>query len=373
MEEVCEPATKTMRADKGRRMILPNIIRSVVKNRLGIVQYPSFITFATTWRCNAKCIFCDVWKKNARKNEELSVDDIGAIFGQLKGLDVLRITGGEPFLRTDLAEVINRINDVNPPTIIHLTTNGTLPGRIITTMKKICPIEKIHIKISIDNIGKKHDEARGLKGAYEKAMETVSELAALRDGTGFHLGVNQAIVEEKEVDSYFELKEVLQEYDVPIYPVIANDPTHSLYSERQIVNPDVSLKPFKPFSKGELKRFLSILIEDGKKVRDWKERIVDRYHLKGLYNRLVEYKNVPNPPCVALNNHLRILPNGDVPVCLYNGSIVGNLRREKFKNIWFGKKVKRHRQWVKKCSGCWQSCETAVSAIYTGDIWKGLL
>jgi radical SAM protein with 4Fe4S-binding SPASM domain len=101
--------------------------------------------------------------------------------------------------------------------------------------------------------------------------------------------------------------------------------------------------------------------------------MVDQYHLQGLYNRLVEGVDYPNPRCMALNNHLRILPNGDVPTCLFNGTVVGNLRDQKFDEVWFGEEADRLRKWVGACPGCWQSCETAVSAIYTGDIWRGLV
>jgi len=113
-------------------------------------------------------------------------------------------------------------------------------------------------------------------------------------------------------------------------------------------------------------------LEDSRRTGSLSESIVDRYYLKGLLNRLVAGKRRPNPPCVALNNHLRILPNGDVPICYYNKTIVGNLRRQSFQEIWRGLEIKPHRQWVARCAGCWESCEVAVSAAYQGDIWKGL-
>lgn len=353
-------------------MIETNIIKSIIKNKLGLISYPSFITFIVTWRCNGHCIFCDVWKKHPNIKEELSVDEIKNIFSQLKNIDVLRLSGGEPFLRNDLAEIINAIDEINSPGIIHLTTNGILTDTILNTLKKVEPLNKIHIKISIDNIGDAHDKTRGVHGAYSNAMETLKKLVELRDKINFHIGVNQVVVSEKEINSYFQLKDILDEFEVPLYPVIANEPTNSLYSDKQLVDPKISFKTFGEFSQQELRRFMNILVKNGKEVSNLKEQIVNRYHLKGLYNRLVENKNTPNPKCVAMNNHLRLLPNGDVPVCLYNGTVVGNLRKNKFKDIWFNDEATKHRNWVKKCPGCWQSCETAVSGIYTGDIWKGL-
>lgn len=351
-----------------------NILKSIIKNKLGIIQYPSFVTFLVTWRCNGRCVFCDVWKKKPLISEELSVDEIKKIFKQFKKIDVLRLSGGEPFLRNDLAEIINAIDEICSPSMIHITTNGILTEQIIKTMKDVKPLNKINIKISIDNVGEKHDASRGVPGAYDRAINTIKELVKLRQQIYFQIGVNQAIIGEGEINSFFDLKKVLAKLEVTLYPMIAYDTKNSLYSNKPLSNHghEVAFKIFGKFSKSELERFLKILLEHAKGIKNFKERLVDKYQIKGLYNRLIRNKNIPNPRCVALNNHLRILPNGDVPVCLYNNNIVGNLRKEKFNDIWFGEKIKSNRDWVKKCPGCWQGCETTVSAVYTGDIWKGL-
>ena len=346
-----------------------HIIKSIIKNRLGLIQYPSFITFFVTWRCNCKCIMCDIWKKE--KGCELNLDEIKQIFSQLKCIDTIRISGGEPFLRKDLAEIINIIDTKVNPKIIHITSNGLLTNSIIKTLQNIKPIKKIHLKISIDGIGKEHDKIRGIPEVYDKAINTVEKLSKLRDKLNFYLGVNQTIVDEKGMRSYFKLKNLLEKFKVNIYLVIAYDKSVGLYSNsNKIISPENSYKTFVNFSKEELKKFISILLKDTSSLNNFEERIVKRYYLKGLYNRLIKNKNKPNPLCVTLNSHLSILPNGDIPVCVYNPTIVGNLKKDEFKNIWFSKKMKKHRLWVKHCRGCWAGCESNVNAIYSGDIWK---
>jgi len=57
---------------------------------------------------------------------------------------------------------------------------------------------------------------------------------------------------------------------------------------------------------------------------------------------------------------------------MYNSTVVGNLRKDKFNDIWFSKKMNNHRAWVSHCKGCWAGCESNVNAIYTGDIWRGI-
>ncbi|MGE3775997.1 MAG: SPASM domain-containing protein, partial [Pirellulaceae bacterium] len=96
------------------------------------------------------------------------------------------------------------------------------------------------------------------------------------------------------------------------------------------------------------------------------------YHLRGIRNRLLYKSAVPNPPCVALNSHLRIFPNGDVPTCQFNTERIGNLRRQSFQEIWHGSKSENQRQWVRECPGCWAECEVVPNAIYTLDLTRAL-
>ncbi|MCU0679664.1 MAG: radical SAM protein [Planctomycetes bacterium] len=349
-------------------MNFPRLATDILKNRINLLTYPRFVTYIVTWRCNGRCTFCDVWQMHKDDTDELTPAETAAIFAQMKRLNVLRLTGGEPFLRNDLAELINAIMAVNRANLIHLTSNGLLTDNIINTLKRVKDIDRAHIKISIDEIGAKHDALRQIPGAFDRALATVKALAELREGTGLHVGVNQVIVNEENIPAYRELKRLLAEWKVPVYPVIANVPTNSLYSKQGPIDPDNSYKLLGQFSRDSLKTLIADLIADSEAIGNFQERLVDRYHLTGLYNRLVKNKMQPNPPCVALKSHLRLLPNGDVPVCLYNGTIVGNLKQEKFPVLWRKNEMKAQREWVRRCPGCWQSCESAVSAIYTGDI-----
>jgi MoaA/NifB/PqqE/SkfB family radical SAM enzyme len=102
------------------------------------------------------------------------------------------------------------------------------------------------------------------------------------------------------------------------------------------------------------------------------ERIAKRYYLRGLAHRLLKHEGKPNPPCVALNSHLRLFPNGDVPTCQFNSKVVGNLRRQTFAEVWRGLKAREMREWVRRCPGCWAECEVLPSALYTGSLFGEL-
>ncbi len=312
---------------------------------------------------------CDIWKKNA--GYELSLNEIKQVFGQFKRLDAVRISGGEPFMRNDIHNVINIIDKTVFPKIFHLTTNGLTPDRIVKGVKKIRPLKKLHIKISIDSEGISNDRIRGVTNAYKKSYETVKKLSEIRSERNFYLGVNQTIVNKESMDSYFKLSKVFSEYDVAIHPVFAYTKETALYSSGSKIT-NAGFKTFGDFSKEELEIFIKKLLNSTSGFTSFKEKIIKRYYLKGVYNRLVKNISKPAPACLALKSHLRILPNGDVPVCLYNDSVAGNLRKQKLEDFWKDPETENLRKWIRNCPGCWAGCETVVSAIYSGDILKGV-
>ena len=67
----------------------------------------------------------------------MTANEIEYIFKQLKQIDVLRISGGEPFVRKDLGEIINVIDQLNDPSLTHITTNGINTNRILYSLRNI--------------------------------------------------------------------------------------------------------------------------------------------------------------------------------------------------------------------------------------------
>jgi MoaA/NifB/PqqE/SkfB family radical SAM enzyme len=113
--------------------------------------------------------------------------------------------------------------------------------------------------------------------------------------------------------------------------------------------------------------------EAGLRELPWAERAAKRYYLRGIRNRLVLGRGTPNPPCVALNTHLRLLPDGSVPTCQFNGRRVGNLRTQNLRELWHADVAAEQRKWVSRCPGCWAECEVLPNAIYTLDLISAVL
>jgi molybdenum cofactor biosynthesis enzyme MoaA len=101
---------------------------AVVANRLGRVPRPSWCTYLVTFRCNARCKMCDSWRM--KPGSELDVAQVRQVFAKLGGLDVVRLTGGEPFLRGDFPELAPAVYETASPGVLHITTNGSFPDAI---------------------------------------------------------------------------------------------------------------------------------------------------------------------------------------------------------------------------------------------------
>ena len=97
------------------------------------VGLPRFLTYIVSFTCNARCIMCDSWKKPSP--EDLTIEEIERIFRELPTLDLVRLSGGEPFARGDLLEIARLAQDLLRPIQLHITSNGFLTDRIIRFLR----------------------------------------------------------------------------------------------------------------------------------------------------------------------------------------------------------------------------------------------
>lgn len=152
--------------------------------KFGLRKSPIFLVFSPTSNCNTLCKHCFNWRnvKNVKSRKELSLDEIKKISKNLGYIRYITITGGEPFLRTDLSKIIRLFYMNNKVRRIVIHTNGFLPKKISATIEKIlkyCPKLSIKPCISIDALFGKHDKIRNIKGSFENALKTIKLLKVL--------------------------------------------------------------------------------------------------------------------------------------------------------------------------------------------------
>lgn len=348
-------------------------LRSLWRNRRRRDDQPRFLTYTVTFACNARCVMCDSWKKPY--DDDLRLEEIEHVFGQLPRMDAVRLTGGEPFVRKDMTEIAWLAKRQLRPMFLHVTTNGFLTDRIVEFCEDRPRDVPLQVLVSIDGVEKKHDETRGHGKAYAYAMRTLEKLAPRRKELRLELAVNQTIVDAEGAGQYPELRDRLARWSVPHQIVMAYDrsATYSVDGERDYAPKQIGqFSTFGDFSKSQIRELLDEAWADTRGLPFW-NRQAKRYYLRGIRERLLEDGALTNPPCVALNAHLRLFPNGDVPTCQFNGTKVGNLREMPFAELWRSQKTREQREWVRACPGCWAECEVLPSAIYTGDLLRTML
>ncbi len=166
---------------------------------------PIHLTFFVTRRCNAGCPYCFYLRSNegaANEAEELSLEEIRKISDSLGRLMWLAFSGGEIYLRRDLAEISGIFYDQNKPSILLYPTNGLLPELITETTERIlrhCTRSIVVVKVSLDGLNGAHDALRRSPGGFERAMETCRRLARLdRRYPNFELGINTVFCSENQ-------------------------------------------------------------------------------------------------------------------------------------------------------------------------------
>ncbi len=340
------------------------VLNSAVRNRLHMRVRPEVVTHLVTLRCNLKCTMCDVWK--IKDYPEMNLEQIDKIYSDLGRLSAVRLSGGEPFLRKDMAEIINIVRERSNPKYIQINTNGMVQGRVIKTLERV-DCSNLHIKVSIDAMDETHDEVRGVQGSFNKTVDTLKQLVDLRERLGFYLGVHQVIM-RNTLQHIKPLRTLCDSLGLDLISEFALDNQVLYEPSFEIKKVEQAMKTFDGLTLAEVGQAFSDMQTESADD-DLPERMMRRYYLEGARNRLLKGVAQPNPPCVALGSHLRIMPNGNVPVCMYKPMVAGNLVDEGFQALWKSARIEEFRNTeVRSCDGCWVGCEVQPNAIFSGDI-----
>ncbi|MEA2113741.1 MAG: radical SAM protein [Patescibacteria group bacterium] len=133
------------------------------------------VVLAVTYQCNGRCKFCNIWQNP--KSFSCQSSDYENLPHNLKSVN---ISGGEPFLRDDLPEIVRTISRQCPKAKIIISTNGFLPSVIKKTMTKIIKFKRdIGVAVSLDGFGLIHEEMRGFPGGFCLVIETIRLLKEL--------------------------------------------------------------------------------------------------------------------------------------------------------------------------------------------------
>lgn len=345
---------------------------AVVQNRTGRVPRPGWCTYLTTYRCNARCGMCDSWR--LKPGREMTAEQVRQVFRKIGRLDVVRLTGGEPFLRGDFAEIARAVWEESRPAVVHITTNGSFPEETARFAETFPRPSRLQFMISLDGLPDEHDANRGADVTFARAEETIAALVASRQRLGLKVSVNHTIISPRSMADHEAIVRRYAEWDVDVHGVLAYSDS-AMYGLKRVGTRATDLIAptgyplHRDLAGADAVGFVERRLKEAKSLRDPILRLGKSYYWRGMLARLRNQPTPrPRPRCVATRSHLRLLPDGGVPVCQFNTERIGNLVEQSYDDVWLGPAARSARQWVDACVGCWAECEVMPSALYTGDI-----
>lgn len=176
-----------------------------------LIKKPVLCNYYVTYRCNAKCGFCDIWERPSPyitlENAQQNLKDL-----QRLGVKVIDFTGGEPLLHRQLPELLTLAKDLGFITTV--TTNTLLYPKLAAQLAG--KIDMLHF--SLDAIEpEKHNESRGV-ACYDHLLQSIEIAKSLGEKPDILFTVNNENVSEiEEVYSFFVQKKGLHLILNPIF------------------------------------------------------------------------------------------------------------------------------------------------------------
>lgn len=300
-------------------------------------------TVIVTYRCNARCNMCSRYKAPSRPEEELSIETIR----KLPEMYFTNITGGEPFIRTDLKEIVAELSKKSDRIVI--STNGFFTERIIDLCREF---PKVGIRISIEGLEQANNEIRGLPDGFNRGYTTLKKLVEMgMKDVGFGM-----TVQDRNAKDLVPLYRLSDELNMEFATASLHNSFYFVESRNIIHDRPMVAQAFEDLINELLK---------SKQPKKW----FRAYFNHGLINYIYGQKRLL--PCDMSFDTFFIDPYGDVMPC--NGTkdkeVMGNLNRQSWDELWNSPEAEAVRQKVRTCErNCWM-IGSASPAMHK-YIWK---
>lgn len=285
-------------------------------------------TVIVTYRCNARCNMCSRYKAPSRPEEEISVETIR----KLPAMYFTNITGGEPFLRTDLKEIVRELYKKSERIVI--STNGFFTDRIVDLCREF---PNIGIRISIEGLEQTNNEIRGLEDGFNRGCATLKKLREMgMKDVGFGM-----TVQDKNAPDLVPLYRISDEMGMEFA-------TASLHNSFYFVEAGNIIHD-RPMVARHFEDLINEMLKSGS-PKKW----MRAYFNHGLINYIYGQKRLL--PCDMSFDTFFIDPYGDVMPC--NGTrdkeVMGNLNAQTWDELWNSAEAEAVRARVRRCDrNCW--------------------
>ena len=345
-------------------------------------QLPSYFIFYPTSRCNLKCSHCFYHDNLNKKFNEITVDELDKITSTMNPILHLILTGGEPYLRHDLDQIVKIFYKNTKVPIISIPSNGWYLDKMdkqINNMMKCCPELTLNQQISIDGIGKDHNNIRmdkkvkGDDNSFEKAIKTINHLKTIQK---VYDRINIGIIITFTNENQNKFKSIIKE----IYSLVEPDNISINLvrgNPKQKVNLNLDLNLYRESVKFRDDLFYQKKMSGHTRFKGNKLATAGRIMLNELVNKTFE-ENKYITPCYAGNLSGVMYPEGDVYPCeiLDKTHKIGNIRDFDldFRKLWLSKKAKEEVKFIRKTKCfCTHECFNIVNILFNPKFYPQII
>ncbi|MBN8762015.1 MAG: radical SAM protein [Thiobacillus sp. 63-78] len=291
------------------------------------------LTVVSTFRCNSKCQMCYIWKNPTEPKEEVSLETLSKLPG---GFDNLNVSGGEPTLRKDLAELADLLHP--KARIMEISSNGLHPERLVPIIKKYPDIK---VRFSLEGDELTSNRIRGEKDGY---ATKVAGLRMLQEAGGTDLGF-AFVIQDENVDQLVRTYELAKSMGFELA-------TSTLHNAWQFYKNDNYFYDRVNVAR-QVEGLVTALLKSGK-IKNW----FRAYLNLGLIEKILGHPRLI--PCTAGTDFAFIDPWSDVWACNVRSDLpMGNLARQSWEEILASGTT---RDSVGKVAACEQNCWMVTTA-----------
>lgn len=267
----------------------------------------TYLRLAVTDRCNLRCFYCmpEEGIQYLPKKELLTYEEIIRLVTIMAdmGITKLRLTGGEPFVRTDLMSLIRSLTKIEGLRDIHLTTNGILTAPHIPELKQL-GIGSVNL--SLDTLDKTRFKKITRRDEFEATRKTLDSLLE----HNIPVKLNTVVMDGKNIDDI-----------IPIVELTRNNPIEVRFIEEMPFNGEGAHYNSLTWTYKKILNHIQAHYPDLKKIQDPDFSTSYNYQVPGYAGSLGVIAAFSRTFCGTCNR-IRLTAQGVLKTCLYDDGVL---------------------------------------------------
>ncbi len=342
---------------------------TALKSNVTTLSKPYKLTFSITYGCQSRCLTCNIWEMKPKG--ELDLREIQELAKRNTYLKWIEITGGEPFLRSDLVDIVRTFKENSKDLYVLTMPTNSLCNQdsVITRIEEILKmgIPKVSITISLDGYRELHDKIRGIPGNFDRAMgmaRRLHELQKTYKNLFFVFGYTMSKFNEGQLEKTIELVKA----ELPWVTYNNFHVNVGQISDIYYTNSNLDIRPNREIIAKEITMLLS-----KRKTEIGPIPLIETAFLR----KLVTYVKTGNSPLKgkSLDASLFMDSYGNVYPSIMWGRKIGNIRDVDYdlSKLWNNSEAVEVRKLIKegKEPNAWTACEAYQTLV--GNIGSMLI